>query len=86
MNESGNNRNIVCISSVVSSRDCSLTFEQMFGVAALIGLTTAAYWVGYRGEGSGGRLKEKGEDLWHITLFSYESMLLLKRKKLGNNH
>jgi len=34
------------------------------GIAALIGLTTAAYWAGYKAEGAvGRRFKEKGEDV-----------------------
>ena len=33
---------------------------QIYGVAALMGLTTAAYWMGYKAEGTGGRFKEKG--------------------------
>lgn len=64
MNESGNNRNLVrfIFHLLLSALPRFMRFfDQILGVAALIGLTTAAYWAGYKAEGSGGRFKKKGK-------------------------
>ena len=69
MNESRNNKNIVRIPQYGQWENlCDPYSMQIYGVAALMGLTTAAYWMGYKAEGTGGRLKEKGMCTPFLTL------------------
>jgi hypothetical protein len=57
-----------------------------------MGLTTAAYWMGYKAEGTGGRLKDKGKQFWqycpvliHATFFFAQCKPTKQPRAPGNN-